>query len=244
MGGERRERRTTSDQAALAEDEDPLLWRALICVEVSHAGASMRERPPAGVLAACCGGARPRSEGRLRCRARGRLPGMSIPPDRPTERLQPQPPPQPIVEERYAVPAADPNVVLLRIEDSLASLRTGLMIVGVIAVAALGVAIYALMKEDDAGTNSRSGLASDARVSQLDDRIDRLSRQVQAARSDASGGGEAAAVDDRVAALEKTVKTLADRPAPGDATQAVNELSDRIDDVTADVEQLKTAQTP
>jgi len=169
---------------------------------------------------------------------------MSIPPDRPTERLQPQPPPQPIVEERYAVPAADPNLVLLRIEDSLASLRTGLMIVGVIAVAALGVAIYALMKEDDAGTNSRSGLASDARVSQLDDRIDRLSRQVQAARSDASGGDEAAAVDERVAALEKTVKTLADRPAPGDATQAVDELSDRIDDVTADVEQLKTAQTP
>ncbi len=169
---------------------------------------------------------------------------MSIPPDRPTERLQPQPPPQPIVQERYAAPAADPNLVLLRIEDSLASLRTGLMIVGVIAVAALGVAIYALMKEDDTGTNSRSGLASDARVSQLDDRIDRLSRQVQAARSDASGGDEAAAVDDRIAALEKTVKTLADRPAPGDATQAVKELSDRIDDVTADVEQLKTAQTP
>jgi len=141
-------------------------------------------------------------------------------------------------------PAADPSAVLLRLEDAVNSLRTGLMVVGVIAVAALGVAIYALMKEDGAGTNSRSGLASDARVSQLDDRIDRLSRQVQAARSDASGDDEAAAVDDRVAALEKTVKTLADRPAPGDATQAVDELSDRIDDVTADVEQLKTAQTP
>jgi phage shock protein A len=119
------------------------------------------------------------------------------------------------------------------------------MIVGVIAVAALGVAIYALMKQDDGTTASNSSAASDARVSQLDDRIDRLSRQVQDVRSQASGGGDdgAAASEDRVAALEKTVKTLADRPAPGDATQAVNELSDRIDDVTADVEQLKSAQT-
>jgi len=171
---------------------------------------------------------------------------MSLPPDRPTERLQPQPPRQPVVEERYVTPAVDPNAVLLRLEDSVNSLRTGLMIVGVIAVAALGVAIYALMQDDGGGSGSRSGLASDSRVSQLDDRIDRLSRQVQDLRSDgAAGGGEdAAGIPDRVEALETTVKELADRPAPGDATQAVQELSDRIDDIAADVEQLKSAQTP
>lgn len=171
---------------------------------------------------------------------------MSIPPpDRPTERLQPQPAPRPVIEERVVAPAVDDtHAVLLRLEDAVQSLRTGLMIVGVVAVAALGVAIYALMKDGDAGTSSRSGLASDSRVSQLDDRIDRLSRQIQDARSTASSAGDAAAVDDRVAALERTVKTLADRPAPGDATEAVKELSDRIDDVTADVEQLKSAQTP
>ena len=168
---------------------------------------------------------------------------MSIPPDRPTEPLRPLPPRQPVVDERVA-PGVDPNAVLLRIEDSLASLRTGLMIVGVIAVAALGVAIYALMQDDDGGTDSRSGLASDSRVSRLDDRIDRLSRQVQDARSGAADAGDAAELGGRVDALEKTVRTLADRPAAGDATQAVQELSDRIDDVAADVEQLKTAQTP
>jgi hypothetical protein len=175
---------------------------------------------------------------------------MSIPPDRPTERLAPQPPerlvpqppPPPVYEERVVSPGVDTHAVLLRLEDAVQSLRTGLMIVGVIAVAALGVAIYALMKNGDDATGSRSGLASDARVSQLDDRIDRLSRQVQDARSDARKAGDAAGVQDRVAALEKTVKTLADRPAPGDATQAVKELSNRIDDVTADVEQLKSAQ--
>lgn len=169
---------------------------------------------------------------------------MSIPPDRPTEPLRPIPPRQPIVEERVVSSAADPNAVLLRLEDAVDSLRTGLMIVGVIAVAALGVAIYALMKEDDGGSDSRRGLASDARVSQLDSRIDRLSRQVQDARSDARQGASAAAVGDRVDALETAVKELADRPAPGDATQAVQELSDRIDDVAADVERLKTTQAP
>jgi hypothetical protein len=167
---------------------------------------------------------------------------MSLPPDRPTERLQPQPPPQPVYEERVVSPAVDTHAVLLRLEDAIQSLRTGLVIVGVIAVAALGVAIYALMKDDDGGTGSRSGLATDSRVSQIDDRVDRISRQVQDLRSGGGNDDEAAALGDRVEALENTVKELADRPAAGDATQAVQELSDRIDDVSADVEQLKSAQ--
>jgi hypothetical protein len=173
---------------------------------------------------------------------------MSVPPDGPTERLPPaQQAPiagERVVDERFVTPAVDAGAVLLRLDDAVSSLRTGLMIVGVIAVAALGVAIYALMKDDGGGTGSRNGLATDSRVSQLDDRIDRLSRQVQGVRSDASGGADAAALGARVKALEGTVKELADRPVPGDATQAVQKLSDRIDAVTADVEQLKAAQAP
>lgn len=140
-------------------------------------------------------------------------------------------------------PATDPNAILLRLEDSLNSLRTGLMIVGVIAVAALGVAIYALMKDDEGGAASGNA-ASESRVSQIDDRVDRLSRQVQDVRSDVRGGGDTDELGDRVEALENTVKELAERPAPGDATQAVQELSDRIDDVSAEVEELKSAQAP
>lgn len=164
------------------------------------------------------------------------------PPDRPTEPLRPAPR-EPVVDERVVTPAVDSNAVLLRLEDALQSLRTGLMIVGVIAVAALGVAIYSLMRDDDASTAANGGAAGDSRVSQIDDRVDRISRQVQ----DLRGGGdddEAAALGDRIEALEGTVKELAERPAPGDATQAVQELSDRIDDVAADVEQLQAAQTP
>jgi uncharacterized protein YoxC len=138
-------------------------------------------------------------------------------------------------------PAADANA-LLRLEDAVNSLRTGLMAVGVVAVAALGVAIYGLMQDDESSSGSRSGLASDSRVSQLDDRVDRISRQVQELRSAGDAGGDD--VEERVAALEKTVKSLAERPST-DPQQAIDELSNRIDDVTQDVEALKSqAQTP
>ena len=163
------------------------------------------------------------------------------PPDRPTERLAPTPPPPPVYEERGVAPAVDSNAVLLRIEDSIGSLRTGLMIVGVIAVAALGVAIYALMQDDDGGGGSRNGLASDSRVSRLDDRIDRISRQVQGLRAGAGTGDDA--VEDRVAALERTVETLADRPST-DPQQAIDQLSGRIDDLAQDVEALQAQPTP
>lgn len=162
----------------------------------------------------------------------------NVPPDGPTEPLRPAPR-APVAEER--VVSADRDV-LLRLEHALDSLRTGLMIVGVVAVAALGVAIYSLMAEDDGG-GSRSGLASDSRVSDLEDRVDRISRQVQDVRS-GDGGDEDAELTKRVEALEGTVKELAERPVPGDATEAVQELSDRIDEVTAEVEQLKSAQSP
>lgn len=139
-------------------------------------------------------------------------------------------------------PAPEPSAVLARVEAALDSLRTGLMIVGVIAVAALGVAIYGLVTGDDSGTTGAGG-ASAERVSELDDRLDRISRQVQDLRS-GSGGDTDDDAQDRIEALEESVKTLAERPTPGDATQAVEELSGRIDAVVRDVEALKQGQTP
>jgi hypothetical protein len=133
-------------------------------------------------------------------------------------------------------PPSDPNISLLRLEDSIASLRTGLMFAGVIAVAALGVAIYALL-----GDSTQSGAVSDARVSQLEDRVDRLSQQPENPDAGA-GGSDVAALGERVGALERTVKTLANRPAT-DATQAIEQLSGRLDELSRDVEQLKQSQT-
>ena len=180
------------------------------------------------------------------------------PPDRPTEPLRPArivpepapppaPPPAAVVQERVVAPMPDSSAILVRLEDAVDSLRMGLIVVGLIAAAALGVAIYALLHNDDAATNSgsRSGLASDARVSRVNDRVDRLSRQVQGLRQPraAATGGAGADVSARVAALERTVRTLSARPAPKDPTQALTQLSGRIDDLRSDVDALKQAQS-
>jgi hypothetical protein len=170
------------------------------------------------------------------------------PPDRPTEPLRPIPPTQPpVVQQRVAAPAADSSLLLARLDDAVAALRTWLALVGMLAVVALGIAIYALISANDT-TGSRSGSASDERVSRVDDRVDSLSRQVQSLRAargtTAGGGSEAAALGDRLDELERTVRALSDRPAT-DATQAVEELSGRIDGLSADVEKLKqSSQTP
>ena len=143
-------------------------------------------------------------------------------------------------------PAADPGFALARLEDAVASLRMWLAVVGLLAVVALGASIYALTREDDTSNGSRRGLASDERVSRLDDRVDRLSRQLQSVRASGAASkddADTAALGDRMDELEKAVQQLSERPAT-DATQAVEELSGRIDDLARDVEQLKQqAQT-
>ena len=168
------------------------------------------------------------------------------PPDRPTEPLRPIRPEPPVVEERYVAPAGvDTTSMLLALEDAVGALRTWLAVVGLVAAAALGVAIYALTQDDDDTTRgSRSGLASDERVSRLDDRIDRLSRQVQSLRAGDSGGDSNAELGDRLDELEGTVETLGERQSP-DATQAIEELSGRIDELRSDVDALEQgAGTP
>ncbi|MEA2131943.1 MAG: hypothetical protein QOJ85_4834 [Solirubrobacteraceae bacterium] len=170
------------------------------------------------------------------------------PPDRPTERLQPTAPPAPQlaydrVVEPAAVPVAtDPNLLFVRLEDAIGSLRTGLVIVGLLAVLALGVALYSLLKNDS--TSSRGG-ASNARVTRVNDRVSRLSRQVQSLRS---GGTSPAALAGRVDALSRSVTALRSSQASSttaapDPTKALQDLSTRIDDLDRQVQALKQGQT-
>jgi outer membrane murein-binding lipoprotein Lpp len=184
------------------------------------------------------------------------------PPEGPTEPLGPRP--AAVLHERVAAPVVAEDVLL---RGAIDSLRTWLLVVGILALAALAVAVYAVVKADDANRpgGSRSGLATDARVDRISNelkalratgtpgagstaglsaRVDQLSSQVQALRTGAGAGtGGSAALGARVATLESTVKTLASRPATGDSTQAITQLSSRVDTLTSDVAQLKQSQT-
>ncbi|HUR86698.1 MAG TPA: hypothetical protein VMY78_15250 [Solirubrobacteraceae bacterium] len=173
------------------------------------------------------------------------------PPEPPTRRLDPTPPPveaaAPYYERVVEQPVADPSLLVVRLEDAIQSLRTALAFVGVLAVLALGLALYALLADDNNDSGSTRGAASDDRVSNLDDRVDRLSRQVQSARAAARDDGDTTAISDRVDALSRQVQTLRSQAgsatAAPDATQAIGQLDQRIDDLTKRVDDLAQNQT-
>jgi outer membrane murein-binding lipoprotein Lpp len=180
------------------------------------------------------------------------------PPDRPTEPLRRRRaapvvepvvervvPPAPVFEERVVAPAVDPNVILLRLEDAIDALRTWLVIVGLVALAALCVAIWAVTHDDTSrGGGSRSGLASDERVTQVENRVDRLSRQVQDLRVAGGSSGDTSALANRIDNLDSQIKSLSGGSAAAGGTQtAIDELSTRIDNLASDVETLKKSQT-
>lgn len=170
------------------------------------------------------------------------------PPEPPTRRLDPTAPPPPAQAYAYdrvvepAVAPVDPNLMFVRLEDAISSLRTGLVFVGILAVLAVGLSIYAITRDDNNNsTTARGGGATAARLAQTDDRIDRLSRQVQQARADARAGR---AVVTRVDALSRQVSALRSQAgststAP-DPTQALQALSKRIDDLDQRVQDLSS----
>jgi hypothetical protein len=172
------------------------------------------------------------------------------PPEPPTRRIDPAPPPPPVYEERVVEPAVapvDPNLMFVRLEDAISSLRTGLVFVGVLTVIAIGLAVYAITQANDAkdkNANGRTG-ASSQRVAQLDDRIDRLSRQVQSARADASA---ARALTTRVDSLSRSVSSLRSQAGSGSAassqvTQAMTDFDKRLGALEQQVKDLSSNTT-
>ncbi|MGI9100790.1 MAG: hypothetical protein ACR2H2_20280 [Solirubrobacteraceae bacterium] len=167
------------------------------------------------------------------------------PPERPTERLQPTRPTT--AYERVGQPGVpvptDPNLLFVRLEDKIASLRTALVVVAVLAVLALGLALYAVLNDDGSTGTTRDG-ASSERIARLDDRVDRLSRQLQRLRTGASSTeGLAQRLDD----LSREVADLRSQTGGGgasaDTTQAIQDLDQRVDDLGQQVQELSQGQT-
>jgi len=128
------------------------------------------------------------------------------------------------------------------LERDLARARTWLTVVAVIAVAALGLAIGALLQDNNNSSRNGSGqgLATQSDVAALNSRIDRLSREVNALGSSANAGkGSTASLSARMSSLEKTVQALSGRATSAASAQQLSQLSTRVDKLAADVAQLQ-----
>jgi cell division protein FtsB len=154
--------------------------------------------------------------------------------DPPEESPRPLPPTTPspagpVYEREVAAPVEDPyrTEILL---DRLRSLRTALAIVGVIAIAALAVAVYTVLtmeEESDAG-----GGASRQQVANLDDRVDALEAEV-ATKDDVNR------IVDDVQALSVRVDRVAKQAqSAASARSSIDQLNENVQTLTQSVTDL------
>jgi outer membrane murein-binding lipoprotein Lpp len=164
-------------------------------------------------------------------------------PDEPTRRLPPTHPPDAPLPPRYerevAVTAGDDLVWREEVLDRLDSLRTAVVLLGLVAVAALGVALWALLTQEEEG-DARRG-ASVEQVRDLEERVDELEQDVEQAspREEVSQLSDSVeSLDERIGALEDRVERQADG---GASEQAVEDLQGDVQEVGDAVEQLGDA---
>ena len=157
-------------------------------------------------------------------------------PEEPTRRIPPTAPPR-----EPAPVLVDERDVLA---DRLRSLRTALVLVGLLALTALGVGLYALLtqeEEDDArqGATSSSVKKLDERVDELETRVDDSATKsgVSELRSDQEE------LSDRVEALEKDQQSQ-DQES-GDTAElqtAIEDLGTAVEDLQQRVEAVEQQQ--
>jgi Tfp pilus assembly protein PilO len=160
------------------------------------------------------------------------------PPEEPT---RPLPPARPIAAERAVLRTEPEERLWAEVLDRLGSLRAGLVVVVLIALGALGVALWALL-DNDADRED----ASRVRVERLADRVDRLESNVAEAASE----GGLAAIRDRQAALQRRVQALRVRieesravaQSVEETAAAVEALQDSVDGLEQRLEAVEQQQ--
>ena len=162
---------------------------------------------------------------------------MSLPPesDEPTRRLPPTAPAEPLRERE--VVAAEPDPVWVQeILGRLRSLRTWVALVGVLALAALGVWLWALLTQEEEG-DARQG-ASQERVQQLEERVDELESETE----DAASQNAVDELRDQQQDLEERMRAVENQAADGGAVEDVQadvrQLSDAVEQIGQSIEQL------
>jgi len=171
---------------------------------------------------------------------------MSMPPspadspEEPTRPLPPTtPPPARAVDDRaVAAPVEDPYRTELLL-DQLRSLRTALAIVGVIAVAALAVALYAVItKEEESDTGAG---ASRQQVANLAERVDALESDVKdrATEDDVNQvADDVEALSNRVDKVAKQSQSAASSDTDKQARSSIDQLNTNVQTLSQNVKDL------
>lgn len=170
---------------------------------------------------------------------------MSLPPDEPTQPLPPVTP-RPREPLRETTVVADDPAWRQMILDRLDNVRTGLVVVGLIALLASVLAAWALLRQEDDRSDRRSG-ASQSEVRDLRDRVDDLESDLR----DAPNKGELSTLQRNDEELAKRVDDLAAKPAAGtddgaresldQLNETVSTLSDQVADLDRRVDALEQA---
>ncbi len=159
-------------------------------------------------------------------------PPPGTPVDQPTAPLDPvaaRPAPGPY-REAYV---ADPRPAAWRLEG----LRTALTIVGLVALAAVGLAVWALIRSDH-NQRAASGAANTAAVVALSRRVDNLEATLSSIRS-AGGthGATAQSLAARIAALQQSEKQLTSQVNHAPNSARVSQLTSKYSALSAKVSQ-------
>ena len=125
--------------------------------------------------------------------------------------------------ERPTEPLDSESAWRALVQDRLRSLTRWLVAIGVLAVAALGVGLWALLSDEDGDRRTRA-----AAVRALEDRVDELESEVQRAPSRVvvSVRDEQEALEQRVDALEEGTNDAVE-----DVRQDVEELQARVEEL-------------
>lgn len=150
-----------------------------------------------------------------------------IPPEDPTRRLTPATPP--VVERDVAYADPDAAVTRAAVLDDLRSLKRWLALIGVLALVALGAALYALLAEDEDGDGRGASRTS---VRQLDTRVDDLESRID----DRATKNSVAEVRDQQRELNDRVDELSEQAADGGDAAAAEEAAEQL---RSDVDELE-----
>ena len=162
---------------------------------------------------------------------------MYLPPesDNPTRRLPPTGPAEPLREREVVIAEPDP-VWVQEVLGRLRSLRTWVALVGVLALAALGVGLSALLTQEEEADARQS--ASLERVQELESRVGALESETEDAASEDAIKG----LRDQQQALEKRLSAVEDQASDDsgveDVQADVRQLSDAVDQIGQSIEQL------